>query len=152
MYLCKFGQNPSTSSEDNARKWKSGCRRWRRQDPHRKQKSIDCSEDNAWKPYFEHFKVPLLPWKWAQVLIIACTHLTWRSHRQALIGINARNGEVCSILLSQTTNNTALWVWRSLRWASSCTKLRDDSTELNHFFPSSNQCITASLVKIHPLV
>ena len=45
MYLCKFGQNLSTSSEDNAR-----------------------------KPYFGHFKVTMWPWKLNQghqVLIIS---------------------------------------------------------------------------------
>ena len=59
MYLCEFGQNTSAGSEDN-----------------------------AWKPYFGHFKVPMWPWKLGQA----------------------------------------------------------------HLYSSSQQCIFASLVKIHPLV
>ena len=35
MYLCKFGQNPSTGSEDNARKF--GRKPGGRRDPHQNQ-------------------------------------------------------------------------------------------------------------------
>ena len=67
MYLCEFGQNPSTGSVDNTCKPYFGhfkaspslfpnnvfMQVW--------SKPSNSSEDSAREPYFGHFKVPLRP-------------------------------------------------------------------------------------------
>ena len=109
MYLCEFGQNPTTGSEVNARKpsFRHLKVEIRSRSPNSSQLSLlptmhlctfgqnpsTSSEDYTRKPYFGHFKVP---------------HVTL--------------------------------------------KIRSILPKSNQLFPSSQQCIYASLVKIHRLV
>ena len=92
IYLCEFGQNPSTGSKYSAGKFKPcfgdfrlRVRAWKLGQGHQNlinsspspnnvslpvwSKSMDwfrTSEDNPLKPYFGHFKVMVWPWKWGQ--------------------------------------------------------------------------------------